>query len=80
MKALWEIINWFGFLALSGLVWAYRLMIKPLLPPGSCRFQPTCSQYLLDSVRRRGVLIGTWKGIVRLSRCRPGHPGGYDPA
>lgn len=55
----------------------YQLAISPLLPP-SCRYTPTCSEYTAQAVSRYGV-YGLWLGAKRISRCHPGHPGGYDP-
>jgi putative membrane protein insertion efficiency factor len=55
------------------LIWlikGYRLFISPLFPP-TCRFQPTCSLF--------GVFRGSWIAIMRILRCHPFHPGGYDP-
>lgn len=63
---------------LIGLVRAYRLLISPLLG-ASCRFQPTCSNYMIESINRFGALRGTWLGIRRISRCHPWHKGGLDP-
>ena len=59
---------------------AYQLAIAPLLPPNTCRFTPTCSQYAIDAVRKYGVARGGWLAIKRIGRCHPFHPGGYDPA
>ena len=44
-----------------------------------CRFQPSCSAYAYDAIAGAGVLRGGWLAARRLVRCRPGHPGGYDP-
>ena len=38
---------------------------------GSCRFHPTCSEYMLQAIKKYGVKAGTWKGVVRLSKCHP---------
>ncbi|NBO58492.1 MAG: membrane protein insertion efficiency factor YidD [Chitinophagia bacterium] len=62
------------------LVVFYRLMLQPLVPLGGCRFTPSCSQYMLDSLSRNGGVRGIALGIRRISRCRPGCPGGHDPA
>jgi len=56
----------------------YRAFISPLFPP-TCRFQPTCSQYAIESVERFGIIEGTWLAVKRVLRCHPLHPGGYDP-
>lgn len=62
------------------LIKVYRLVLKPWLPNGACRFQPTCSQYLLEAVEKHGFIKGFCKGIWRILRCHPGSRGGYDPA
>ncbi len=57
---------------------AWRFGIAPLLPP-MCRFEPSCSRYAEEALRRHGVLRGTRLTVGRLLRCRPGCPGGQDP-
>ncbi len=71
-------------LALLGLIWLYRRTFSPLLPavfgPAcGCRFYPTCSQYAADAVRTHGLLAGGWLATLRLLKCHPLHPGGFDP-
>lgn len=63
---------------LVGLIRIYQLSVSPLLGP-SCRFEPSCSQYMIDALRRYGLLRGAWKGLRRVLRCHPWNPGGYDP-
>lgn len=57
----------------------YQISLSPLLG-GQCRFEPSCSQYALDALARYGLLRGTLKAVVRVAKCHPFHPGGYDPA
>jgi uncharacterized protein len=66
--------------AVKGLIRLYQILLAPLLPPGTCRFHPTCSQYMIDAIDRYGVLRGLWRGFRRILRCHPFHPGGFDPA
>lgn len=61
-----------------GALRGYKLLISPLLP-SACRFYPTCSEYMLDALKKHGVLKGIWMGLKRLGRCHPFHAGGYDP-
>jgi putative membrane protein insertion efficiency factor len=63
---------------LAGAIRFYQKFISPLFPP-SCRFHPTCSEYTRQAIMRHGAFKGIWLGIVRISKCHPFHPGGYDP-
>ena len=56
----------------------YKRWLSPLLGQ-HCRFHPSCSIYATEAVERFGVLRGGWMGLVRLGKCHPFHPGGYDP-
>ncbi|MGE4588152.1 MAG: membrane protein insertion efficiency factor YidD [Acidaminococcaceae bacterium] len=56
----------------------YQLFISPLFPP-TCRFYPTCSQYAIEAIQKKGVLRGVWLALKRIAKCHPFHPGGYDP-
>lgn len=56
----------------------YQLLISPLLGP-RCRFHPTCSHYAIEALRTHGALKGSWLTVLRLGRCHPLNPGGYDP-
>lgn len=57
---------------------AYKRLLSPLLPP-MCRFEPTCSMYMMQAIEKHGLLRGGWLGIRRLSRCHAFNPGGWDP-
>ncbi|MBI4400096.1 MAG: membrane protein insertion efficiency factor YidD [Nitrospirae bacterium] len=61
-----------------GVITLYQRWVSPLLPP-ACRFEPTCSQYAWEAIRRHGVLPGVIWAVRRLLKCHPFHPGGYDP-
>ena len=64
---------------LIGIIKLYKLFISPLFP-NSCKFQPTCSSYCIDSLKTYGLIKGLTKSIHRIIRCNPwfGY-GGYDP-
>jgi putative membrane protein insertion efficiency factor len=57
---------------------AYKMLLSPLLP-SACRFSPSCSEYMIDAIRKHGAARGIWLGIRRLGKCHPFHEGGYDP-
>ena len=57
---------------------AYKVLISPLFT-GCCRFEPSCSDYMAESIRVHGIFAGTWRGAKRLSRCRPFGGHGFDP-
>jgi uncharacterized protein len=63
---------------LIGLVILYKLTLSPLLGR-HCRFQPTCSSYFRQAVEKHGAIRGSLRGLARIARCHPWHPGGYDP-
>ena len=42
-----------------------------------CRFEPTCSTYMIMAINKYGVIVGVIKGIKRLLRCKPPY-GGID--
>ena len=51
-----------------------------MLFAGSCRFEPTCSQYMYQAIERFGVWRGMWLGTKRLLRCQPlSRKFGFDP-
>jgi uncharacterized protein len=56
----------------------YQAFLSPLVGP-CCRFYPTCSDYTIAAIRRYGPFRGLLMGLMRLLRCHPLHPGGYDP-
>lgn len=57
----------------------YQRHLSGMKMVSSCRFQPTCSAYALESIARYGALRGGLMALKRLACCGPWHPGGYDP-
>lgn len=63
---------------LIGLVSIYKYLISPYLG-NRCRFEPSCSEYAVEALKRHGALRGLWLALRRVLRCHPWHPGGFDP-
>lgn len=78
MKAVLAFLTAIPARLLVGLIIAYQKLVSPTLSP-NCRFQPSCSMYMLEAVRRFGAGKGVWLGIRRIGRCHPLHEGGLDP-
>ena len=49
-----------------------------ILPP-TCRYSPSCSQYMIEAVQKHGALKGGWLGLKRIGRCHPWGGHGHDP-
>jgi putative membrane protein insertion efficiency factor len=76
--------RWPGLFVAGILILAIRLYqatLSPLLAAFGpvCRFEPSCSRYMIAALQKYGLLRGVWKGVGRVLRCHPWHPGGYDP-
>lgn len=76
-----------GVAVALAVLWVYRRLLSPLLhgltlalagPGAGCRFVPTCSEYAGLALRKHGLRRGLWLTAHRISRCRPGCPGGVD--
>ena len=64
--------------ALVGMARFYQGAISPLLGV-HCRYTPSCSEYFIQSVRQRGLVVGALGGLWRMCCCHPLAKGGYDP-
>ncbi|HAR72485.1 MAG TPA: membrane protein insertion efficiency factor YidD [Flavobacteriaceae bacterium] len=60
------------------LVRFYQLAISPWMG-SNCRFQPTCSSFMIEALKEHGLLKGLWLGTKRIGRCHPWGGHGYDP-
>ena len=45
----------------------------------SCKFRPTCSDYIYQAVAKYGAIKGLYIGLKRIMRCSPLSKGGIDP-
>jgi uncharacterized protein len=57
----------------------YQKYLSPLKGAPSCRFVPSCSSYALEAVQVHGAAKGTVLATLRVLKCQPLHPGGFDP-
>jgi len=64
--------------AILAAVRGYQLLASPLFA-GACRYEPSCSRYMAEAVRRHGAARGGWLGLRRLARCHPFGSSGFDP-
>ena len=70
--------NKIGMGIIIGLVRFYQLAISPYLGR-TCRYSPTCSQYMIEAVNEWGAIKGFWLGIKRISQCHPWGKHNHDP-
>ncbi|MCI5851090.1 MAG: membrane protein insertion efficiency factor YidD [Sutterellaceae bacterium] len=63
---------------LIGLIRFYQVFLSPWLGR-QCRFVPTCSHYGIQAIERFGTVRGCYLTIVRILKCNPLGPWGYDP-
>ncbi|NIT35592.1 MAG: membrane protein insertion efficiency factor YidD [candidate division Zixibacteria bacterium] len=78
MKKIQQAIKAVAQAVIVGAIRAYQFTLGPLLPM-ACRFEPSCSRYALEAVRKYGPWRGSALAVLRIVRCNPLHPGGYDP-
>lgn len=60
------------------LVRVYQSLISPFLP-SACRYEPTCSTYMVQALQIHGLCKGLFLGIKRIVSCNPWGGKGYDP-
>ena len=76
-----DVWNWparLVVLAIIGTIRVYQWTISPLLG-NACRFEPSCSRYMVGALRKHGLIRGLFRGTKRVLRCHPWSAGGYDP-
>lgn len=56
----------------------YQLLVSPFLPT-KCRYYPSCSNYALEAIQKRGAMLGLYLGIKRILKCQPFGGQGFDP-
>jgi putative membrane protein insertion efficiency factor len=71
----------FSILTIS-IVKIYKFFISPLLG-NNCRFLPTCSEYCIEALEKKGFFVGIFLTFKRILKCHPikllGAKSGFDP-
>jgi len=78
MKTALVYIHRFFKVTVISFIRFYKIFLSPWLP-SSCRYYPTCSDYAVQSIEKYGILKGGYKSTIRILKCNPLFPGGYDP-
>lgn len=69
-------------------IYSYRVLSYPLYRAMDkitgrkvvgCVYEPSCSQYMVEAIQKKGIFKGIAKGFWRIMRCNPWSKGGYDP-
>lgn len=55
----------------------YQLAVAPHLER-ACRFEPSCSQYCILAIEKKGLVKGLFLGLKRILKCNPFFTGGVD--
>lgn len=61
-----------------GLIKVYQYTLSPMLG-ASCRYQPTCSQYGIEALKKYGPFKGGYLTVKRIASCNPWGGHGHDP-
>ena len=60
------------------LIKIYQFLISPIIGK-NCGFNPTCSNYALEALKKHGLFLGMYYSIIRISKCHPWGGSGHDP-
>ena len=66
VKKLIDLVRW------------YQNHLSVRRPFRVCRYEPSCSEYMVTALQRFG-LKGLLLGLARILRCQPLSKGGFDP-
>jgi putative membrane protein insertion efficiency factor len=74
MKDIFKPLNYLFI----GLIKIYQYTISPLLG-ASCRYQPSCSAYGIEALKKYGFFKGSFLTVKRVLSCHPWGGHGHDP-
>ncbi len=74
MKFILKILSIFLIIPIK----IYQWTLSPFLGQ-QCRYQPTCSHYAIEAIRKHGPFKGGWLAVKRIISCNPWGGSGYDP-
>jgi putative membrane protein insertion efficiency factor len=78
MKALRIFLFYLFGWPLILLIRIYQWVISPIIGP-KCRYQPTCSHYAVEALKKHGPFKGCWLALRRIASCHPWGGSGWDP-
>ena len=78
LQLLWKWMQMPFTLLFMLLIRIYQLLISPILP-SACRYNPTCSRYGMEAVKKYGAIKGGYLAVRRILRCHPWGGSGHDP-
>jgi putative membrane protein insertion efficiency factor len=78
MREIWAAISQFFKWIFIFPVKVYQWTLSPLLG-ANCRFQPSCSHYMVGAIQEWGPIKGIYLGTRRILKCHPWGPHGHDP-
>ena len=55
----------------------YQIFISPYLG-NNCRYYPTCSNYAIEAIEKKGLIVGIRMSVIRVLRCNPWGGSGID--
>ena len=58
----------------------YQRFLTFFLGSHNCRFAPSCSNYMIEAIEKKGLFKGIYLGFLRILKCHPfSKKSGFDP-
>ena len=74
-----KILIWFVKIYQKTLSPDHSIWAKSMNKPPYCKHIPSCSDYMIESLEKKWVIKGLFKGWYRILRCNPWNKWWYDP-